>query len=348
MDAITPRPGQPAPASPEHDHATGAALDHLGQRTARARGRGTRKVERAFSRWSRAGDRLLDRRERAERARERDHGERESLARVPERERHRGLSNLACALVLVFLWLVNFPIAVQTFQVFDLSLLFTIQLALAADAVFLLVGHLAGVTLRRAHDSTDPGLLGNEAALGWALLGLGVTGAVGGGWVRLAYLQETGDAGIGLSGVAFTTIITVATFLVAVLTAWRHHNPAVGRVERASRRRWLAERRLARARGVVRRRQRQAMHRVTRRRTLAQRVVGRADRIVRHGRANAARAATTITVEEPEWLGHERALARNPQAGGFVQPPSLHPDLMALPSPPPHSEGDAMSEPPAA
>jgi hypothetical protein len=294
--------------------AVSAALDRLGMTTARRRGRRDRKLIRTVSRQLQACDRLAMAGTEAERARAT-----EAVARVradaaqdndhPEDRGRRGLSSWLFGTILVGLWALNLPIAVATFQVFGESLTFTILLALVADAVILLIGHLAGVTLRRAHLAHDRRLvLGTELPLGWCLLVLGVAAALTSGWVRWSYLRMTGAA-FGVAGILFTTILAVATFLLACMIAWRHHDPAVSDAERATRRRRRAEGQLAASRRRVRRATRRCAHAATRRRVLAQRIVGDANRRIRHAQIAATSTGAVAQVAEPAWLDHERRLA---------------------------------------
>jgi hypothetical protein len=227
----------------------------------------------------------------------------------PEDRGRRSLPSSLFATILVGLWALNLPIAVATFQVFGESLAFTILFALVADAVILLIGHLAGVTLRRAHLAHDPHLvLGLELPLGWCLLVLGVAATLTSGWIRWSYLQMTGAAS-GVAGVLFTTILAVATFLLACMIAWRHHNPAAADAERATRRRRRAERRFAAGRRRVRRATKRRAHAATGRRVLAQRIVGEADRRIRHALTVATTTGAVVQVAEPAWLDNERRLA---------------------------------------
>jgi hypothetical protein len=230
--------------------------------------------------------------------------------------------------MLVGLWALNLPIAAATFQVFGESMAFTLLLAVIADAVFLLIAHMVGVTLSRAHHSHDYAIvLGVELPLGWFLFALGIAGALTSGWVRWSYLQATGT-GSGPAGVLFTTILALATFLLATVAAWRHHHPAVAMAEHATRRRRRAERRRSAARRRVGRRAQRLVHAVNRRRLLAQRLVGKADRRIRHAQITAARDGTVACVREPAWLYHERRLADMPAPGSPMQPLKL--DLEAI------------------
>jgi hypothetical protein len=311
-------------------HAAEAALDRLGAASAHRRCRADRKVAGAFRRHREAQDVLNDAEAGAEEARGDELAARADAAHShdtahPEDGGRRGLSTTAYGLLLLILWAVNLPIAVATFQVFGESLVFTVLLAFLADAVFLLIAEAAGVSLRRAHLSHDAGTaLGAELSLSWSLLVLGLAGALASGWVRWSYLEATGT-GFGFGGVLFTTILALATFLLAVLAAWRHHHPAVARAERAARRRRRAGKRVASARRRVRRTGEACSRRAIRRRHLAQRLVGRADRRLRHAHAAAARAGGTVTVHDPAWLVHERLLARMPVPGGLLQPLDTEP-----------------------
>jgi hypothetical protein len=345
-NAIHAIPGPPEPPEDgRFGHAAAAALDRLGVATARRRGRADRKLTTAFRRQAEAQDALVA----AEAAAGGARGD-EAAARAeadfshdtahPEDRGRRGLSTMAYALLLLALWGVNLPIAVATFQVFGESLVFTVLLAVLADAVFLLVADAAGVTLRRAHLSHDVGMaLGVELPLGWSLLLLGVAGALASGWVRWSYLHATGS-GFGFGGILFTTILALATFLLATLAAWRHHNPAVARAMLAARRRRRADRRAAAARRRLRRAAEGCAHQVTRRRLMAQRIVAGADRRLRHVGTAAARVGGTTAVHDPVWLSHERLLAHMPVPGGLLQPPETDPQLVTPPgsAPPEGSE----------
>jgi hypothetical protein len=221
-----------------------------------------------------------------------------------------------------------------------------VLLAVVADAVFLLIAHMGGVTLRRAHHCHDAAIvLGVELPLGWCLLASGVAGALTSGWVRWSYLQATGS-GSGAAGILFTTILAVATFLLATVAAWRHHNPAVTVAERATRRRRRAERRLSSVRSQVRRRIERSVHAVNRRRLLAQRIVAKGDRRIRHAHVTADPGGTAVRVGEPAWLNHERHLADMPAPGRPLQP--LDPDPVAiiqLTLPPLDGDGVAEADP---
>lgn len=322
------------------DHAASMFLDRLGISTSRRRGRADRRVTRAFHRCAEAWHALTAARTAVVQARA-DEGRAWADAGAgqdnghPEDIGRRGLSTRFYGAILVGLWAVNLPIAVATFQVFGESLAFTVLLAVVADAVFLLLAHMAGVTLRRAHLSHDPRIvLGVEWPIGWCLFALGVAGALTSGWVRWSYLEVTGP-GSGVTGILFTTILAVATFLVATLAAWRHHNPAVADAERTTRRRSRAERRLAAIRRRVRRTTERCVRAVNRRRLLAQRIVGQADRRIRHARIAAARSGAAVRVEEPVWLHHERRLADIPAPGSPLQPLNLDPKMIVRISTPP-------------
>jgi hypothetical protein len=322
------------------DHAAAASLDRLGVTTSRRRGRVDRRVATAFRRHANAQDTLMIATAVAIQARDEELSARAAAASSqasvhPDDRGRRGLSNFAYGFLLVIVWAVNLPVAVATFQVFGESLAFTVLLALFADTVFLAIAHGVGVTLRRAHLAHDPGLvLGVELVLGWALFLLGIVGALASGLVRWSYLEATGT-GAGPGGVLFTTILALATFVLAALAAWRHHQPAVADAERAGRLRRRADRRVTAARHRVRATAEGWDHRVTRRRLLAQRIVGRADRRIRHARALAHRDLRLATVEEPAWLAHERSLACMPVLGSPLQPLQLDPGAAVPPTVPP-------------
>jgi hypothetical protein len=320
----------PSPEDGPPDHAASMALDRLGISTIRRRRRGDRKVTRAFHRYAEAWRSFTDARTAVERARA-DEARAWATAGSgqddghPEDRGRRGVPTWLYSAILVGLWALNLPIAVATFQVFGESLAFTVLLAIVADALFLTVAHMVGVTFRRAHGSHDPGIvLGLELPLGWCLFALGILGALTSGWVRWSYLDATGS-GFGAAGVLFTTILAVATFLLAMVAAWRHHEPAVTDAERATRRRRRAERRLGATHRRLRRRTIRCTYAVNRRRLLAQRIVGNADRRIRHAQVVAVRGGTAMHVEEPLWLQHERRLADMPVPGSPLQPLGLDP-----------------------
>jgi hypothetical protein len=324
------------------------ALDRLGISTIRRRRRADRKVTRAFHRYAEAWHVLTAEGAAVERARANEAGAWAAAGSGhdnghPEDWGRRGLPTWLYSAILVGLWALNLPIAVATFQVFGESMAFTVLLAIVADAVFLVVAHMAGVTFRRAHLSHDAGIvLGVERQLGWSLFALGIVGAVASGWVRWSYLEATGT-GFGTAGVLFTTILAVATFLLATMAAWRHHHPAVADAERATRRRRRAERRLAAIHRHVRRRTERCTHAVNRRRLLAQRIVGNADRRIRHAHVTAVRGGTVVCVEEPSWLHHERRLADMPVVGRPLQPLGLDPTSI-VPPPIPLLGGERSSQ----
>jgi hypothetical protein len=311
-------------------HAAGMALDRLGIATTRRRRRGDRRVTRAFHRYAEAWRSCTAARTKAEQARADEAG---AWAKAgsgqgnghPEDRGRRGLPTWLYAAILVGLWTLNLPIAVATFQVFGESMAFTVMLALVADALFLVVAHMVGATFRRAHGAHDPGIvLGLELPLGWCLFALGILAALISGWVRWSYLQATGS-GSGTAGVLFTTILALATFLLATVAAWRHHEPAVTDAERVTRRRRRAERRLRAIHRHLRRRTIRCTHAVNRRRLLAQRIVGNADRRIRHTQITAGCDGSALSVEEPSWLRHERRLADMPVPGSPLQPLDLDP-----------------------
>jgi hypothetical protein len=296
--------------------AAAAALDRLGLATARRRGRADRRIAAAVRRLDDARDALAAAGAAVARAVDEELAARGRAARGnaadPEDSAGRGLSTLAYGLLLVVLWALNLPVATATFQVFGESLAFTVLLALVADVVFLSVAHAAGVTLRRAQLAHDAVLvLGVELLLGWALFLLGMASSLASGWVRWRYLQLTGT-GSGPEGVVFTTILTLASFLLATLAALRHHHPAGAVAQRATRRRRMAERRAAATQRAVRRTTARCANRMTRRRVLAQRVVAQADRHIRKVRIMAVRSGRAMTVDEPPWLAYERQLGHTP------------------------------------
>jgi hypothetical protein len=110
-------------------------------------------------------------------------------------------------------------------------------------------------------------------------------------------------------------MLTVGTFLLACMIAWRHHDPATAEVERTMRRRRRAERRLAAGRRRVHRATGRCARAATRRRVLAQQVVGEANRRIRHAQIVAGDGVVP-QVADPRWLVHERHLAepRTPAA----------------------------------
>lgn len=323
-DATAP-PGDGRP-----DHAAAMALDRLGITTIRRRRRSDRKVTRTFHRYAEAWRSLTAERTAVEQARADEVGAWATAGSGqenghPEDRGRRSLPTWLYCAILVGLWALNLPIAVATFQVFGESMAFTVLLAIVADALFLVVAHMAAVTFRRAHAAHDPGIvLGLELPLGWCLFALGILGALASGWVRWSYLEATGT-GFGTAGVLFTTILAVATFLLATVAAWRHHEPAVTDAERATRRRRRAERRLGTIQRQVWRRTERCTNAVNRRRLLAQRIVGHADRRIRHARVTAARGGAVVRVAEPSWLHHERRLADPPVPGSPLQPLDLDP-----------------------
>lgn len=330
----------PPPEDGQPDHAASMALDRLGIATTRRRRRGDRKVTRTFHRYAEAHHSLTAERTAVEQARADEAGAWATAGSGqdnghPEDRGRRGLPTWLYSAILVGLWMLNLPIAVATFQVFGESMAFTVLLAIVADALFLVVAHMAGVTFRRAHVSHDPGIvLGLELPLGWCLFALGILGALASGWVRWSYLEATGT-GFGPAGVLFTTILAVATFLLATVAAWRHHDPAVGDAARATRRRRHAERRLGAVHRHVRRRTERCVHAVNRRRLLAQRIVGHADRRIRHAQVTAVRGGAVVCVDAPSWLHHERRLADMPVPGSPLQPLDLDPASITPPTIPP-------------
>jgi hypothetical protein len=138
-----------------------------------------------------------------------------------------------------------------------------------------------------------------------------VASSLASGCVRWRYLQLTGT-GSGPEGVVLTTILALASFLLATLAALRHHHAAAATVQRATRRRRMAERRVAVIQRAVRRTTARCANRVTCRRVLAQRVVAQPDRRIRKVRMMAVRSGRTVTVDEPPWLAYERQLGRTP------------------------------------
>jgi len=311
---------------------TGASLVALGRLAAR-----TRRLRRRLDDAVLHGRRRLDdalavlaaRRADVDRARgdeDRARGEVTDASAHDAEASRRGLSTGWYTAILALLWAVNVPVAIATFQIFEEPLSLTIPLALLADTVILCSAHASAVTFHRAHHLPDGRvLLGLELRVAWVLVTLGIAAAFAQAWARWQYLQLTG---VGSSvAIAVTTVLMLATFLIALWAAWRHHNPLVGALTGAQRRTRRAERGAQQAARSVNRRQTQLLSAEAGRRRLAQTVSARADRILLHFHLHSATsnspsdtspidwaAASPAAVGEPDWLLLERTLGQPDQA----------------------------------
>jgi hypothetical protein len=285
---------------PPTDYRAEERLERLGVRTVKARGNADKGVVRAYGQLENSERVLVAHKTELD-----DRNSAESAARA-ELDGERGISTPLYAAILLFLAIVNYPVARQVFEVFLESRGLTIQLAIVTDAVFLLVAHVAGLTLRRVHDP-EPGsvvLDWLERAAGWSLFVLGAIASLWSGWVRYDYFQTTG-AGAGVPAIAFTTLIAIVTFLLVTLLAYRHHLRGGNRVDWLAFRRWRAERKVRKAEHRLAEALEIRNRELTRRKIAAGRwltLAGQVKRQALHA------AATPVRIDDPDWLKEERRI----------------------------------------
>jgi hypothetical protein len=304
-----------------------AALSHLGAKTARRRARADQRIYQAESQCrnryaaTEHDSKLLEQQLQAEHAAWTAAKGNPDTASTVDQGR-RGLSTRWYFVALVLIWLINVPIGIATFQIFEEPLSFTVLLALLADTLLLYAAHASGVTFRRGHLLPDARLgLGLEWLFAWLMFSLGLLAAVAQAWARWQYLVLTGSG--TAVGIAFTTTLMLVTFLIAVWAAGRHHNPAVAAAEAATRRRTRTQRHMHRTGRRLQKALAALRGAFNNRRHLAQRVIAKAERIEIHYSDAALQRGATLKMTEPPWLVHERQLAALPDAGAMIQPVTL-------------------------
>jgi hypothetical protein len=315
-----------------------SGLDRLATQTRRRRERGDSRVIGARQGWQDHLDRMRRRREALTHALGRERDARAVLERSPATgpamdQGRRGLSTTWYTAILVLLWVVNVPVAIPTFQILEEPLFLTVVLALFADTILLLAAHAAGVTLRRA-DLACGGrsALGREPLLGWALFGVGVAAACAQAWARWRYLTLTTGGNLGV--IALTTVLMLATFFIAEWAAWRHHHPHAAEAAACRRQVGRRRRRSAHAERGVNAAAARFQRASGRRRHLAQIVVGRANQILAQALSGAdpGSVGTTASIDEPDWLVAERALAKPAAVSVPLQPTAVDTPAPGIPS----------------